>query len=105
MEVNFLNITHCNSLPTTRSNIQMFRILQLNIHSLRNKHSQLEAEIILFDCPEVIVISESWLTEEIKEHYQISGYNHYHTTRRDGYGGLSIYIKEEIQHLTIENLS
>lgn len=105
MEVNFLNITHCNSLPTTQSNIQMFRILQLNIHSLRNKHSQLEAEIIVFDCPEVIVISESWLTEEIKEHYQISGYKHYHTTRRDGYGGLSIYIKEEIQHLTIENLS
>lgn len=77
MEVN-LNINHCNSLPTTRSNMQMFRILQLNIHSLRNKHSQLEAEIIQFDCPEVIVISESWLTEEIKEYYHISGYKHYH---------------------------
>lgn len=51
------------------------------------------------------VISETWLTEEIKDHYQIIGYKHYHTTRPDGYGGLSIYVKEHIQHLSVMNLS
>lgn len=91
MDVN-LNITHCNSLPNLHQTNQLFRILQMNIHSLRNKHPQLEAEIELYEYPEVVVISETWLTEEIKNHYEISGYSSYHTTRIDGYGGLSIYI-------------
>lgn len=102
MNVN-LKITHCTTLPQNQQNL--FRILQLNIHSLRKKHSQLEAEIVNYEYPEIVVISETWLTNEIKQHYEISGYKNYHTIRADGYGGLSVYIKEGVQHLTIMNLS
>lgn len=80
-------------------------ILLLNACSLRNKLSDLEAELQIYDFPSVVVVCESRLTEGITQFFDIQGYTAYHTTRKDGYGGLSIFIKSNISHRVITNIS
>lgn len=82
-----------------------FLILLMNARSLRQKLNDLEAEVKLNDYPQIIVITETWLTESIKNHYNINGYEAYHTIRNDGYGGLTVYIRDNIQHQVTMNLS
>lgn len=48
--------------------------------------------------PQVLVISETWLEPGTEEFYDIDGYTAHHITRSDGYGGLSVYVKDGIRH-------
>lgn len=82
-----------------------FLIFHVNARSLRHKLPDLEAEIRLNEYPQIIVITETWLTESIKNSYDINSYTAYHTIRQDGYGGLTIYIRDDIQHQVTMNLS
>lgn len=73
--INNIAITHCESLPNAKNGPQLFRILQVNVHSIRNKHLQMETEVVSNEYPEMIVVSETWLTDEIKNHFDITGYS------------------------------
>lgn len=85
-------------LPTPQSNPKPFRILQLNAQSLRQKLHLLEAEIIKHDMPEVVVVTETWIEPGTETYFNLEGYNSYHVTRPDGYGGVSIFIQSNINH-------
>lgn len=80
-------------------------ILHLNACSLRNKLDDLEAEIQVYNFPNVIVVCESRLTEGITPFFNVQGYTSYHTTRKDGYGGLSIFVKSTISHRVVTDIS
>ena len=55
--------------------------------------NQLEAESIGYD---IICVSETWLNKDIKnDTVHISGY-HDPVRKDDGYGGVAIYVKEEL---------
>lgn len=80
-------------------------ILIVNAHSLRNKLDALEAEIKFYGYPSLVVVGETWLTTGLAPFYDMNGYDSYHTTRTDGYGGLSVYVKDSVSHTTTLDLS
>lgn len=58
------------SYETTRpwqDNDNKMSLLCVNAHSLRNKLNVLEAEIAKYDYPEVIVVMETWLLDDIRD--------------------------------------
>lgn len=80
-------------------------ILIINAHSLRNKLTDLEAEIRLYGNPSIVVVSETWLTEGLRPFFCINGYTVYHTVRSDGYGGMSVYVLDTLSHTATTDLS
>lgn len=77
----------------------------MNACSIRNKLQELEAELRLYNYPDIAVICESRLTQSITQFFNITGYSAYHTTREDGFGGLSIYVKSNISHQITTDMS
>jgi len=53
--------------------------------------------------PDIVVISETWLKPEDSQFYNIQGYNAIHNCRSGGYGGLSIFISEQIEFEELKN--
>lgn len=92
-----INISYQTVRPW-QSNDNGMSILSVNAHSLRNKLPALEAEIVKYEYPEVIVVSETWLTDNIEQFFEIPNYTSYHTTRNDGWGGLTVYIMSKVEH-------
>jgi hypothetical protein len=81
-----------------------FNVLYMNIHSLRGKMNELE--IVLNNAtvsPEVVVICETWLTDSMSKFYNLDGYDVVHNCREDGYAGLSIFIRNDLQFDIILN--
>lgn len=91
-------------LSSSRASHKSFRILQLNSQSLRHKIDLLEAEIIKYDMPEIIVVTETWIEPATEHHYNIEGYVSYHLTRPDAYGGVSIFVRNTINHESPKNI-
>ena len=83
-----LNIIHVNSrsLPKNSDNINSL---------IKSLHIQ----------PDILVITETWLTDNNKQLYELTGYHSYHivrNTRRQG--GVSIFIYDQISSQGISNL-
>jgi hypothetical protein len=86
------------------NNSMNFNILYMNIHSLRNKMSDLE--VILENSttqPEVVVICETWLSESLAPFCNLEGYEVVHNCRSDGYAGLSVFVRSNIEFELILN--
>lgn len=81
-----------------------FSVLQLNAQSLRNKLHLLEAELVRFDKPEIVLVGETWMKQNEQRNYDIDGYLSYHLIRADGYGGLSLYVRNDVMHEAPENI-
>lgn len=77
----------------------------MNVCSLRNKFESFKAEIKLHNYPDILVVCESRLTNNITDFFDLQGYSSHHTTRHDGYGGISIYVKENLSHQVYTNIS
>jgi exonuclease III len=72
--------------------------MPLNIHSLRNKLTLLEAEIEAIKNIDIMTFSETWHEQGTEGYYNISGFASEHLLRQDGYGGLSIFVKSSIDY-------
>lgn len=91
------NVSYEDECPWTEDGTGV-SILIMNVHSLRNKMNEFESEVKYYKYPTVIVLSETWLTEGLKSFYNLHEYTAYHTTRPDGYGGLSVYVRNDVSH-------
>lgn len=58
-----------------------FNIVNINIHSIRNKRDRLETEINRYGRIHVIVVTESWVQEGFENNYNLEGYQTYQVTR------------------------
>ncbi len=81
------------------------KLVHYNCESLRNKVNILEAECKEFD---IVGITETWLNEKIdNEKLEIKGYKTpIRKDRDDGWGGVALYIKDELYYkrrLDLEN--
>ena len=81
-----------------------FSAVHLNVQSLKPKLDILETELRTFD---VLAFSETWLNSSISNSdIEISGYSEpCRKDRPDGYGGVAIYIKNNIPFKPRQDLS
>ena len=81
--------------PGPLLNMPSLSIVHNNIKSLRNKLDNVYAELNRF---EIITISETWLKSDIhQDEIMLPGYNvPIRRDRPDGYGGVAIYVKNNL---------
>lgn len=53
--------------------------------------------------PDVIIVQETWFSSPSL--YNIDNYSSVHSTRHDGYGGVSIYVKNNVSFSVKSNIS
>ena len=72
-----------------------FSVVHLNVQSIRHKLDIIEAELSNFD---ILAFSETWLTPSIpNKDLDIFSYSEpFRKDRQDGYGGIALYVKENI---------
>lgn len=88
---------HLNEIPQT-SNISIFTINIRSISSI-SKFNKFKTLIANFpQLPAIICIQETWFQEDCLDLYKIPGYKNVNCCRNDGYGGTSIYVKENIEY-------
>lgn len=74
-----------------------FRILYLNMRSIRNKWYDLEVLVSYIQCSiDVVVLSEIWITEEENKFFNLKEFNSYFSNRSGGYGGTAIFVRLNI---------
>lgn len=74
-----------------------FNMLYLNIQSLRNKLYNLESLIKTYECDiHIIVLTEIWINEQENQFFNMEGYKSYFSNRVKSYGGVAIYVRENI---------
>lgn len=87
--------------------IPLVHIMHENIRSTRGNFDDLKALITtLSSQPDLIAVSDTWLTENTTFSYQLEGYGSLHMVRtaRD-HGGVSIYVRNTYQSNSIHELS
>lgn len=90
----YLNVDKKSSKQNYKNN---FNIIYLNIQSLRNKLYEVENLIESFGCDiHIIVLAEIWLLASENKFFNIQGYKPYFSNRNEPYGGVAIFVKEEI---------
>jgi hypothetical protein len=81
-------------------------IFHVNIRSLRKNFSKL---VLLLDSIDnkfnLIILTETWLKSHNADLFKIEGYDHEHITRSTTGGGVSIYIKENLNYKTRTDLN
>ena len=58
-----------------------------------------------YDRPAAVVVSETWMVEGMQSFFNVDGYVAYHVVRPDGYGGLGVYVRDDLVHDAPEVLS
>ena len=103
----YLESSFNEKIKDSNQNPKMFSLLHINIRSLKSNLHQLTSYLeVLKHIFTVLAVTETWLTEENNDLYQINEYNHieYHRKDRIG-GGVALFIKENIDFLNREKLS
>lgn len=77
-------------------------ILYLNARSLVKKLDDLINIVSLLKTIDLVVISESWLKDDISPYYNIPGHESMHICRKDKRGGISMFVKTEINSTICE---
>ena len=96
--------SHNNKFSTLNSDLLSF--LQLNIRSFKKNKSELEAILeSLMLPPDVIAISETWLTSDSSHYANLHGYSGYHVVRDSPYGGASIFVRDGLVTQFVESFS
>lgn len=104
MNLNYRNIDEFN-LNFINSNEKLF-IISINACSIAglNKFDRFRSFIGEFtQLPDVIVVQETWFSNTSM--YNINNYSAVHSTRRDGYGGVSMYIKNSLHYSLLGSIS
>lgn len=93
----FLDFKHC--IKTI--NFNYFNILSINIRSVSSveKFNQFKTFLAGFPkLPDIIAIQETWFRNDLTQLYSIPGFLNVHCCRQDGYGGTSVYIKQNLHY-------
>lgn len=73
-------------------------ILYINMQSLRNKLIMLESFVASFRHRiDILVLTEIWITKDEINFFNLSGYRAFFSNRTNGFGGVAVYIKNEIR--------
>ena len=94
------------SLATNPHNI--LSIMHFNIRSLHKNIDNLKVALESLNCsPDVVCLSETWLTELNQHSYILDGYIAYHVTRpgQAARGGVSCFVKDTLQSELLTELS
>ena len=98
----FVNVT---DLPSYVSFVS-FAVLMINIRSCRKNFSQFLAHfcnvLSYFTC---IILTETWLTEDVDNVFNVPGYHCFNLYRNNFGGGIKIYLKNGIQGRLLENFT
>lgn len=95
--INVKHFTEVDNLVIGNRYKNNLNILYLNIQRLRNKLHDLELLIASYKCPiHCIVLTEIWLNKSENIFYNIPGYTSYFSNREKSYGGVAIFISEQI---------
>ena len=84
------------------------RVLQWNVRGINdlNKFDSVSQYMEMFKCSvDVIVMGETWLTRANCSLYKISGYNSLFSCRSQSNGGLAMFVKDNLSHRVIKNVS
>ena len=81
-----------------REKLTKFTVLYSNIRHLKTKTNSLE-RIVEEEKPTVIILVETKLGEE--EDYKIEGYDEKPMNRNENGGGILIFVRNEIKHITV----
>lgn len=92
-------------LVTPKVNGKHITIMSINVHSLRNKLQHLTAEVLRLGRISLIAVSETWIEPGTENYFNLAGYRAYHEIREDGYGGLSVFIRDDISHNLIDKMT
>ena len=101
----YYSINNYNS--SFRNYSHFLSIIHQNIRSINNKFDDMSTFIqSLNKHPDVLVISETWLSDISKDQCKFAGYSSYHTARnyRSG-GGISIFVNTSLDSSFISELS
>lgn len=84
--------------PNNNNNVNMLNLNAQSLSSIKkfDKFKELLSKINLNI--HIIVVQETWFKEELTQIYQISGYNEIFSCREDGYGGVAIYVRDDIEY-------
>ena len=98
-----VDITHFNHVPTSLDRNSFANILYINARSLRNSLMDIQDYI---DCQNfsihVIVIVETWITQNEAEYFNLLPYKSFHSHRRLGRGGgVAIFVHENFDNPSI----
>ena len=80
----------------------MLNILNYNIRSFR-MNSDPFLTIVEQSKPQIVVITETWFTEDFQA--SIPGYDSYHSIRPHRSGGVSIYVSDALKSCKLNHLS
>lgn len=81
--------------------VDNLNVLQINACSIatNNSFNKFTSFIQSFDCDfDVITVSESWLNYDIAALFNLHGFCAYHSCRDRTGGGLSVYVRKELNH-------
>ena len=100
---NFMNKNDCNyhEIVGWKKNLKVegnsFSLLNLNIRSLPKNFDQLSVFLGRLDHKfSVIILLETWLTDDNKDLYSIPGYSSHHIVRNNkNGGGVSLFVSDE----------
>ena len=81
-----------------------FSIFHLNIQSLKAKHELLESLLSEIDNFDLLCFTETWLTINNFQCYNLTGYSHIPSIRNNRNGGTSIFVKSNIQYKIREDI-
>ena len=86
--------------------INGLKLVCFNIRSLPRHHDEFSNFILPFIDADVIVLTETWLNSDICQLHEINNYNSYHNYRKNRIGGgVSIFVKDTIKSVQIENIN
>lgn len=80
--------------------VSSFKICSINVRSISSidKFNKFKTIIAKLPClPNIISIQETWISLDLVQLYNIPGYKSIHCCRADGYGGVSIFIHENLK--------
>ena len=88
----------------TTSNL---KLLHLNARSLPRNFEHITSFLkYLTNSPDIIAITETWLTNFNKDLFQLEGYHAYHLVRHTNpHGGVSLFVSKSIQTEIIDSLT
>lgn len=91
-------VTHHNFLNDCVGNVDQLNIAYINAQSIRaNKLQAIEHFLNSMNCEiHILVITETWLTENEEKFYNLFDYNSFYSSRSTGYGGTAIFVKSYI---------
>ena len=104
---NYVDIKGYNSSLIVETGSNALSIIHFNIRSLPTNLHHLEVLLVSFtQLPDIIVLTETWLTKDKKDTINLNGYYSFNLVRDQKlHGGVSIYIKQNIDTKLLEKFS